>query len=213
VRDTGTGIAPDVLPHIFEPFFTTRAPLGHGLGLSQVYGIVAQHGGHIEVETAVGRGTTFRLYWPALPPARADARSQALPDTVQGTGQTILVVEDNAPMRTALVDVMDMLGYRVLTAANGREALALCEEHVEDIALVLSDWVMPSMGGLALVRELEKRDIAVKVLMLTGHPLDQETRRSVPASVVGWLLKPVDLDQLAEALAQALARSESATSA
>lgn len=205
VRDTGRGIAPDVLPHIFEPFFTTRAPLGHGLGLAQVYGIVVQHGGHIEVETAVGLGTTFRLLWPATSVAQLEAPVQVHPDTAQGKGQTVLVVEDNAMMRTALLDVMDMLGYRVLEAANGREALVVCEQHKDDISLVLSDWVMPQMGGLALVRELERRDVAVKVLMLTGHPLDNETKMAVPTSVVGWLLKPVDLDQLTEAVAQALA--------
>jgi len=213
VKDSGTGIPPDVLPHIFEPFFTTRAPLGHGLGLAQVYGIVKQHEGHLEVETEVGRGTTFRLYWPALSVTRPEAQVQVQPDAAQGEGQTILVVEDNVMMRTALLDVMGMLGYRVLQAANGREALAVCEQHKSEISLVLSDWVMPLMGGLALARELEERQIAVKVLMLTGHPLDYETKRAVPASVVGWLLKPVDLDQLAEAVSRALARSESAKSA
>ncbi|MCJ7549466.1 MAG: response regulator, partial [Anaerolineae bacterium] len=169
-----------------------------------------QHGGHLEVETDVGLGTTFKLYWPALSVADQDTQVQAPPDAAQGTGQTILVVEDNGAMRTALVTVMDMLGYRVLEAANGREALEVCEQHKNDISLVLSDWVMPSMGGLALVRELERREMALKVLMLTGHPLDNETKRAVPASVVGWLLKPVDLDQLAGAVAQALAGDESA---
>jgi len=204
VTDTGTGIPAEVLPHIFEPFFTTRAPLGHGLGLAQVYGIVKQHEGHLEVETEVGLGTTFRLYWPALSVAPSVAQVQVQPDAAQGEGQTILVVEDNAMMRTALLDVMDMLGYRVLEAADGREALAVCEQHRKDISLVLSDWVMPSMSGLALARELEKRDMAFKVLMLTGHPLDHETMRAVPASVVGWLQKPVDLSELADAVAQAL---------
>jgi signal transduction histidine kinase/ActR/RegA family two-component response regulator len=213
VRDTGTGIPAEALPHIFEPFFTTRAPLGHGLGLAQVYGIVKQHEGHIEVETEVGRGTTFRLYWPALPVAGPEAQVRIQADAAPGEGQTILVVEDNAAMRTALVDVMDMLGYRVLEAANGREALAVCEEHIDNISLVLSDWVMPLMGGLALVRELEERDMAVKVLMLTGHPLDYETSWALPKSVVGWVLKPPSLEQLTEAVAQALARSESAPSA
>ena len=213
VRDTGTGIAPEVLPHIFEPFFTTRAPLGHGLGLAQVYGIVKQHEGHLEVETEVGLGTTFRLYWPALLVAQPETQVRVQVDAAQGEGQTILVVEDNTMMRTALVDVMDMLGYRVLEAADGREALVVCEEHGADISLVLSDWVMPSMGGLALVRELEKRHMAYKVLMLTGHPLDYETKSAVPASVVGWLLKPVDLDELADAVAQALRESASAASA
>jgi len=204
VRDSGAGIPPDVLPHIFEPFFTTRAPLGHGLGLAQVYGIVKQHEGHLEMETEVGRGTTFRLYWPALLLSEPEPQAPRQLSAAQGEGQTILVVEDNATMRAALVDVLEMLGYRALAAANGREALDIFERRRDEIALVLSDWVMPVMGGLELVRELEARQTAVKVVMLTGHLLDEGTKRAVPGSVVGWVLKPPSLEQLAEAVAQAL---------
>jgi PAS domain S-box-containing protein len=207
VTDTGTGIAPDVLPHIFEPFFTTRAPLGHGLGLSQVYGIVKQHEGHIEIETEVGQGTTFRLYWPvpatATPPVEAEEPSEV----IQGLGETILVVEDNTTMRASLVDALEMLGYRILEATNGREALAVCEQHAGKIALVLSDWVMPSMGGMELVRELVSLYPAMGVLLFTGHPLSQEVKDAVPPNVVGWLLKPPSLEQLARAISQALIKS------
>ena len=107
-------------------------------------------------------------------------------------------------MRTALVDVLEMLGYRVLEAANGREALTVYEQHADEIALVLSDWVMPSMGGLELVRELEARHLTPKVLMLTGHPLAEEVKEAVPANVVGWILKPPSMEQLAEAVSRAL---------
>jgi CheY-like chemotaxis protein len=204
VRDSGTGIPSDVLPHIFEPFFTTRAPLGHGLGLAQVYGIVKQHEGHIDVETEIGGGTTFRLYWPALSVTQLGAQTEAQSGMAQGKGQTILVVEDNATMQAALVDALETLGYRALAAANGREALDIFEQHRDEIALVLSDWGMPSIGGLELVRELEARRTAVKVLALTGHPLGEETKRAMPESVVGWVLKPLSLEQLAEAVAQGI---------
>jgi CheY-like chemotaxis protein len=207
ITDTGTGIAPDVLHRIFEPFFTTRAPLGHGLGLSQVYGIVKQHGGHIDVQTQVGQGTTFKLYWPALALARSQAQVKKPSEVSQGQGETVLVVEDDTTMRAVLVDVLEMLGYRVLEAANGREALTVYEQHAAEIALVLSDWVMPSMGGLELVRELEARHWAPKVLMVTGHPLATEVKEAVPASVVGWMLKPPSLEQLAEAVSRALAEN------
>lgn len=214
MKDNGLGILPDVLPHIFEPFFTTRAPLGHGLGLAQVYGIVKQHEGHLEVETEVGHGTTFRLYWPALSlVSEPEVQAPRLPSAAPREGQTILVVEDNATIRVALVEVLEMLGYRPLAAANGREALAVLERRRDEIALVLSDWVMPSMGGLELVRELEARQMGVRVVMLTGHPLDERTKKTVPGSVVGWVLKPPSLEQLAEAVAQALGESESALSA
>jgi CheY-like chemotaxis protein len=204
VTDTGTGIAPDVLPRIFEPFFTTRAPLGHGLGLSQVYGIVKQHEGHIALETEVGQGTTFRLYWPAPATATPPAEVRAPTEVIQGHGETILVVEDNATMRASLADALEMLNYQVLEASDGQEALSVCEQHAGEIALVLSDWVMPSVDGLELTRALTSLHPELNVLLFTGHPLSQEIKDAVPPNVAGWLLKPPSLEQLAKAISQAL---------
>lgn len=204
VTDTGNGIPPEVLPHIFEPFFTTRAPLGHGLGLAQVYGLVNQHEGHIAVETEVGKGTTFRLFWPALPAMQSQPLTHTTTEIIEGQGENILVVEDDDLVRAALVEVMETLGYHAIEAANGQAALALYEQYAGKIALVLSDWVMPAMGGLELVQALQTRDPALKVLMLTGHPLSQETRETVPANVIGWTLKPPSLEQLARDLRKAL---------
>lgn len=205
ITDSGMGIPPEVLPHIFEPFFTTRAPLGHGLGLAQVYGIVKQHEGHLAVETGDGRGTTFVLYLPALP-VRAPVADTPAPivAVTSGQGQTILVVEDDAAVRTALVEVLELLGYQTLAAAEGQAALELCARRPE-IALVLCDWVMPSMGGQDFVRALRERQLAVKVLVLTGHPLeDAVTQSATSMGIVGWILKPASLEQLAETIAQAL---------
>jgi len=204
VADTGNGIPVEVLPHIFEPFFTTRAPLGHGLGLAQVYGLVNQHGGHIAVETVVGKGTTFRLYWPVVPATEFRTPTDNTKEIVPGRGETILVVEDDDLVRAALVDVLETLGYHAIEAANGQEALDFHVVHADEIALVLSDWVMPAMGGLELVEALQTRDPALKVLMLTGHPLSQETRETVPPNVVGWTLKPPSLEQLARELHKAM---------
>ena len=205
VRDNGRGIPSDVLAHIFEPFFTTRAPLGHGLGLAQVYGIMKQHEGHIEVDTEIGEGTTFRLYWPVSLMAHQEEEKPSLqPDEAQGEGATVLVVEDNAVLRMALVDGLGLWGYHVLEASDGREALAVCEKYKGKIALVLSDWVMPSMNGLEMARQLEKQAWTPKVLVLTGHPLGEETKEAVPRNVVGWVLKPPNLKQLAEAVSNAL---------
>jgi PAS domain S-box-containing protein len=208
VTDTGTGIPPDVLPHIFEPFFTTRAPLGSGLGLAQVYGIVKQHEGHIAVETELGRGTTFKLYWPTPPLSQPQAPTEEWPALTEGNGETILVVEDDPAMRVALVDALETLNYHTLEAADGREALATFEQHKSEISLIMSDWVMPLMGGLELVRELRQRRSAVKVLMLTGHPLDERTEATTPEGVIGWLLKPPGLKQLANAVARAIERQD-----
>lgn len=221
VSDTGPGIAPEVLPHIFEPFFTTRAPLGHGLGLAQVYGIMKKHEGHLEVETRIGHGTTFSLYWPATPLSPAVPRLEIRPDLARGAGRTILIVEDDTQTRTALVDVMEMLDYQVLEAANGYKALEVCDQHKDDtpgsepeISLVLSDWVMPSMGGVELARTLQTQHPAIRVLLLTGHSLNKKDKLEIPANVTGWVQKPLKLKEIARAVDQAIsAKSESAASA
>jgi two-component system cell cycle sensor histidine kinase/response regulator CckA len=204
VRDTGTGIPPNVLPHIFEPFFTTRAPLGSGLGLAQVYGIVKQHGGHIDVETEAGRGTTFKLYWPSQvsQPEAAKLKPTSL---AQGEGETILVVEDNRTIQAALADALEMANYQVLKASNGKEALDIIEQHEGQIPLVLSDWVMPFMGGLELIQKIRQHRPTTKAVILTGHPLSESTKESAPEGIVGWVQKPPNLDQLIETVAQALA--------
>ncbi|MDY0019316.1 MAG: response regulator [Anaerolineae bacterium] len=203
VADTGTGIPTDVLPHIFEPFFTTRAPLGHGLGLAQVYGIVSQHNGHIAVETQVGVGTTFQLYWPALP--TAEIAHKDLPSAItQGNGETLLVVVDDKTIRAALVDVLTTLAYSVIEAANGQEALTILQEQQDKIALVLSDWGMPDMGGLAFTQEMQARHLKTPIVMFTGHPLSEEAKAAMPSGVVGWVQKPITLEALSTAVARAL---------
>jgi two-component system cell cycle sensor histidine kinase/response regulator CckA len=206
MADTGTGIPADVLPHIFDPFFTTKAPgLGTGLGLSQVYGTVRQHEGHIDVSTKAGEGTTFVLYLPALAPRHPEVLTSRAEPLAQGQEQTILVVEDDAAARKALVDSLELLNYKVLEATNGREALAVFEQHAHQIALVLSDVVMPEMGGRALLHALRERDPAVKVVLLTGHPLEGGGLDDLRAQgLEGWLLKPLSMEQLAQAMAQAL---------
>jgi two-component system cell cycle sensor histidine kinase/response regulator CckA len=204
VSDSGTGIPPDVLPYIFEPFFTTKFSEGSGLGLAQVFGIVKQHEGHIDVSTQVGEGTTFALYLPALLVSRPETQMQELPPMVQGRGETILTVENDSVTREAMVTCLEMLNYRALEAANGQQALVVLEQHEGEIALVLCDLVMPLMGGLELVRELKQRRLPIKVLMLTGHPLDVVPRDVEPDVVVGWVQKPPDMAQLSEVIAQAL---------
>ncbi len=204
VTDTGLGIPSDVLPHIFEPFFTTKAPRGHGLGLAQILGIVKQHDGHVEVETEVGSRTTFSLFWPVSSATELEVRTEENFDVTQSDGKTILVVEDDAIVRMALVDTLKMLGYQVLEAADGQQALNLCEQHKNKIALVISDWVMPVMSGLQLFKKLKERNLEVKFLMLTGYPLDIESNETVPEGIVGWIQKPPKLEQLAKTIALAL---------
>jgi len=205
VMDSGTGIPADVRPHIFDPFFTTKEPgKGTGLGLAQVYGIVKQHGGYIDVAGRAEGGTTFTLYLPALPAPQAETLTvdrEALPE---GHGETVLVVEDNPATREALRTALEGLNYLVLEAANGREALAIFEQRRDEIALVMSDLVMPEMGGKALLHALRERDPTVKVVVVSSHPLQNEVRSLKLQGDIAWLRKPTSLDQLAQVVARAL---------
>jgi CheY-like chemotaxis protein len=213
VSDTGIGIPPDALLHIFDPFFTTKpASEGTGLGLSQVWGIVKHHEGHIDVTTQEGEGTTFTVYLPALQASQPMALLQEeLLTLPQGQGETILVVEDNTDAREALVDSLRVLNYRVLAAANGREALDLFKQHAEKadhtrrIALVVSDVVMPEMGGVALLHALREKNYKGQIIMLTGHPMHDTDDDLRLQGVMEWLQKPVSLEQLADVLARAVA--------
>jgi CheY-like chemotaxis protein len=205
VRDSGTGIPADALPHLFEPFFTTRAPLGHGLGLAQVYGIVEQHEGHIRVQTEVDRGTTFTLCFLPWRAEETEEEIGSLPALEHGAGETILVVEDDGTTRKALMAVLEMLDYRVVEARNGREALEIIERGELEVALVLSDRTMPQMGGVELARELAGRGLGVGVLILTGHRPAEGQAETFPQGVIGWVQKPPGMEQLAEVVARALA--------
>ncbi len=204
VADSGWGISTEDLPHIFEPFFTTKAPgQGSGLGLPQIHGIVKQHGGEIEVESIVGRGTTFTVFLPAVTTQTRPTPPGRRQPWVCG-GQTILIVEDNPALLTALQDIIEMLGYRTLAASDGQDALKIMDEHGAAIHLVLSDLVMPGMGGEELLAALCERESSVPVVILSGHPLDGELAGLTAKGLAGWLLKPVDVDLLAQTLAQVL---------
>jgi signal transduction histidine kinase/BarA-like signal transduction histidine kinase len=208
VTDTGCGIEPDDLPHIFEPFFTTKSPgKGTGLGLAQVYGIVQQHGGLIDVSSHIGEGSTFNIWLPMLEAARPDmqkppSREQTLPNL--GDQQTILLVEDNAGVRQAVLSVLEMSNYRVVTAVNGREALALLNKSPDAFALILSDLDMPEMGGLELSRAVRRTGNPVKMLVLTGYAADETLDELKALGVVECLTKPIQIDQLLSAVKNAL---------
>jgi two-component system cell cycle sensor histidine kinase/response regulator CckA len=203
VSDTGTGIQPDVLPHIFEPFFTTKeAGTGTGLGLPQVYGIVGQHEGRIDLESQVGEGTTFAIYLPALPVQSTKLPVPEASATPQGQEEIVLVVEDEAALRKTLVETLKLLNYQVLEAANGRDALEILDQH--EVALVLSDVVMPEMGGIALFRAIRQKGATTPIVLLTGHPMEKELQDLQAEGLSAWLIKPPALEQLAQVIAQAL---------
>ena len=205
VKDTGHGIPAHVLPHIFEPFYTTKAPLGTGLGLAQVHGIVKQHEGEIDVISEAGIGTTFALYLPAVEPIELE------PETINeevlplGGGETVLVVEDDAAVRMALVASLEQLEYRPVEARNGREALSILQRRSQEFDLVLSDLIMPEMGGRALQEALRAQSINLPIVFLSGHPMDTEPLTAGEDELAGWLQKPVNLENLARLLARILA--------
>jgi PAS domain S-box-containing protein len=196
VRDVGCGIAPDVLPRIFEPFFTTKKP-GHGtgLGLATVFGIVEQHSGWTEVESEVGRGTTFRVFLPQAPDQQH--RAEAAPPGVAAGGETILLVEDDAIVRSSVRKILAHYGYLVVEAATGLEALQRWDEVDGAIDLVLTDLVMPGgMDGRELASRLLSRRPHLRVIYASGYSPDY-AGRDLPLGKSEWFVaKPVTAERL-----------------
>jgi PAS domain S-box-containing protein len=206
IVDTGVGMPLEVQLHLFEPFFTTKeVGQGTGLGLAQVEGIVKQHEGYIKVKSRVGQGTTFTLYFPPLPTLQPAASPEIAREErkLQGQGKVILLVEDNKFVREVVEAMLKGLGYQVLTAANGRSALEVYDLHRDSIALVITDLTMPEMGGFALAEALQAKNRAVKILAMTGYPLNMKPE-DLTRGIAGWLQKPLSLEQLAQQLEQTL---------
>lgn len=182
VSDTGCGMDSATLDQVFEPFFTTKPPgKGTGLGLSTVYGIVKQSGGDIEVESRVGQGTTFRLYFVETRPSREiESGSAELQDELESGWETVLVVEDEAVVRELAESYLTFLGYNVLIATHGAEALELCIKNGGQVHLVLTDVVMPEMSGPDLALRLSPLYPEIKWIFMSGY-----TRDADPAIVLG----------------------------
>ena len=208
VRDTGQGIPKENLQKIFEPFFTTKeVGRGTGLGLSTVYGIVKQTGGFIFAQSEPGEGAAFTIYLPVHVPSPderppvLERKSEDVAD-LWGRG-TILLVEDEDPVRTFATRALGKKGYTVLDAASGEAALDLVRRHDGPIDLVVSDVVMPNMDGPTLVQEIRKLMPTVKVIFISGYAQDG-FRDQLADGSYGFLPKPFSLSQLAEAVKSAL---------
>ncbi len=205
VSDTGEGIPPQNVPHIFEPFFSTKTQdKGTGLGLAQAYGIIKQHDGFIGVSSQVGSGTTFTIYLPALDSLHETPPDAAPEPMATGQGETILIVEDEEKIRTAVCDLLTTFNYRPLPAANGEDALALFTRHENEIVLVLSDVMMPGMSGLTLHQKLTAVNPAIKTILMTGYPLEKSGKMQLERGIVAWLQKPVNMEKLLRLIAQTL---------
>lgn len=198
VSDTGSGISDEVKARIFEPFFTTKGVgAGTGLGLAVVHGIIKQSDGLIEVDSKVGAGTTFKIYFPAVKD-QPEAEKADTPRQARSGDETILLVEDDSGVRTLTTRILKMNGYKVLSARHGEEALEIAAEQGNNISLLISDVVMPGMGGVELTKTLLTRFPKIKVLFLSGYTNDAVVRHGILHDEVAFLQKPFSPGALAD---------------
>jgi PAS domain S-box-containing protein len=207
VTDTGIGMDSRILPHIFDPFFTTKdIGKGTGLGLATVYGIVKQNSGFIDVESAVGRGTTFRIYFPRLIGTHAsEAKTEEVP--ASSGSETILVVEDDAMVRTLTTAMLQEMGYTILVANSPQEALALCRQDGTPIDLLITDVIMPEMKGPALREKVRALRPNIKVLYMSGYTSDVIVNHGVLEEGVNFIQKPFNMEDLGRKVHDVLSRS------
>jgi two-component system, cell cycle sensor histidine kinase and response regulator CckA len=206
VADTGKGIPPEHMPHIFEPFYTTKeVGMGTGLGLATVEGVVAQSGGRIQVDSQVNKGTTITVLLPLTSEPVVQPRSPAhrLKHRSRSLGR-VLVVEDEDSVRTVVMRTLQAEGYEVLGAREGREALHELEEVGGAVNLVLTDIVMPGMGGRQLAAELSRRYRKIPIVWMSGHARETEQHTGKLSRDEAFLQKPIIADTLLETVAQVI---------
>ena len=207
VSDTGVGMSPDVVAQIFEPFFTTKEPgKGTGLGLSMVYGFLTQSGGHVSVDTAVGRGTTFKLYLPRLGDEVRPSRAPAPLAEPVGGSETVLVAEDADSLREMIAEILIASGYRVLEARTAEHALQVAHGHQGPIQLLLTDMVMPGMSGADLANAVRGVRSEARVLFMSGYTDDVMIQRGIFAEGASLLQKPFASDALLRKVRETLDR-------
>jgi CheY-like chemotaxis protein len=202
VTDTGSGMSKDILEQIFEPFFTTKGPgQGTGLGLATVYGIVKQSRGHISVYSEPGIGTTFKIYLPSVekPVAELTPPPGGLPAKGEGT---VLLVEDEPALRRLAGESLKRLGYQVLQAGNGLEALKVAEQHAGRIDIVVTDIVMPRMGGPELVENLKQKRDPMGVIFMSGYTETAVLENASLGTDAVLLNKPFSTELLASKISE-----------
>jgi PAS domain S-box-containing protein len=203
VQDTGAGIAPEALPRVFEPFFTTKEPgRGTGLGLAMVYGFVKNHDGFVKVESEPGQGARFTLFLPriAAPSAQAGLGERGVLQTGQGP---VLVVDDEPLVRAFATEGLKGLGYRVLVAENGKQALEIYDQHRQEITCILLDLIMPELNGLETYRRIRAKDPLARVVFASGYSTGEILRDAPDARSAAFIGKPYTLEGLSIALRKA----------
>ena len=203
VTDTGTGIPPQLMEKIFDPFITTKPPgMGTGLGLTTVAGIAHNLGGFVRVYSEQGKGSCFRVYFPAAP----SGSMAPFPPTEKpkadycGNGELVLVVDDEEPVRLLLKDLLESFDFRVLLAADGTEALAHFATNLQPIKLVLTDERMPHMDGITLVRTLRHMKPGLHIIAMSGLHEQNRIKEFASLQITHFLQKPFSIEQLTEAL-------------
>jgi signal transduction histidine kinase/ActR/RegA family two-component response regulator len=205
VSDSGCGMTSEVLAHLFEPFFTTKpAGKGTGLGLATVYGIVKQLGGHVEVDSEPGRGSTFRVYLPHAESTAPSLERGPRPAEVRGGGETILLAEDESGVRSLACRVLQQKGYTVLEASDGEQALSLCQSYPGRIDLLLTDAIMPKLSGVALARRVTALRPGIRMMFMSGFTDSALVRHGMATGEVECLLKPFTPEALARVVRQVL---------
>jgi CheY-like chemotaxis protein len=204
VSDTGMGMDKETQSRIFEPFFTTKEKgKGTGLGLSTVYGIVKQSGGYVMVQSEEGRGATFQIYLPRVDGV-AEKHSLPAPHAALGGSETVLLVEDEESVRQLVRETLAAKGYAVMEAENGEDGVALAARHKGKIDLVITDVVMPGMGGRELVKQLAETRRETKVLYLSGYTEDAIVSEGTIESGAAFLQKPFTLQNLSRKVREVL---------
>jgi len=205
ISDTGVGIPAEIIDKIYEPFFTTKEfGKGTGLGLSTSIGIIKSHGGFINVYSEVGRGTEFTIYLPAVSPGTTESSRVETRDLPVGHGETILLVDDEAAIREIARATLEAFGYKVLTAGDGTEALALYAQDKDKIKVVVMDMMMPFLDGPATIRALRRLDPRVRIVATSGLPAEAKGLDAFRANVRSFLHKPYTAENLLITLAEAV---------
>jgi CheY-like chemotaxis protein len=196
VTDSGLGMDEKTLQSAFEPFFTTKEPgKGTGLGLATVYGIVRQSGGWIDVQSAMGKGSSFKIYIPQTDARQVPALPVVTAKAMRGT-ETVMVVEDQEAVRELAKTVLEAYGYRVLEASSGDAALAFVKQYSQEIHLLVTDVILPGMNGMDLSKRLRTLRPKLKVLFISGYPAEVISRRGVLEPEVAYLPKPLSPESL-----------------
>jgi PAS domain S-box-containing protein len=209
VSDTGRGMDPETASHLFEPFYTTKGiGRGTGLGMSMVYGIVKQAGGHIVIESLPRQGTTLRVYLPRADITGTVHEHPAIPEGPADGTETVLLVEDDVDVRALTRLMLVSRGYKVLEASDGREALSVAEQTDEPIHLLLTDVVMPNMGGVELAEQFARLHPQIPIVFMSGYTNNDLAEETIAAENLNFLQKPVDSDVLAEKLREVLDRRQ-----